>query len=628
MKYHYDSTKQKRVRSRDGSVRRSQVIGTYGPGALVNLLEHSVIISSLKHWREKGEAAVIQERRLLEQDCFKSFLEIDQHEPFQYPPSCDDKSQAAKAGIPGLEFPWMSVCPACKRLLHYKDADLDGSYSDGVRRHNCRPGGVKVVPMRFVGACAAGHIQDYPWHGFVHGKGECRGSELYFYEDPGGDFNKIRIRCGTCGKQNYLGAAKNPNTAPGCKGLRPWLPFGNNEECSNKIRLISRTASSAYFPVTVSSLTIPEPDDRLILSLRRDAQNLAEFSDDEVFLDRYLQKKHSELIEVYGVDEVKQAVQKIIKGDASPRLELRTAEYLRLRDSPPNDPSKVDSTLDDVASEFRARCLPPDPSIANYVKTVTLVERLRETRVQLGFTRLSPIEHNNQGLPQDDVKWAPLSEPVKWLPGVTIKGEGVFLEFQKDALRSWEERPEVQSRREELMQAWYEHEVQQGNAEDDSIDRQKFPGIRKYLIHSIAHLLIKQISLRCGYSASAIRERLYVGAFGPNDSQIMNGILLYTGTPGSEGTLGGLVEEGKRIHIHLQNAIEDARLCSGDPICSSHICRPAENNEPNDERYLEGAACHGCLYVAEPSCEYFNHYLDRCLVAETVSQGKGLAFFE
>jgi hypothetical protein len=117
-----------------------------------------------------------------------------------------------------------------------------------------------------------------------------------------------------------------------------------------------------------------------------------------------------------------------------------------------------------------------------------------------------------------------------------------------------------------------------------------------------------------GDAAASIRERIYVrdGAYG---------LLLYTGTPDAEGTLGGLVQVGRRIARHLDAALELGRLCSNDPVCASH---PPDGR---DERALHGAACHGCLFVAEPSCERFNLDLDRALVVPTLGHPAGLAYF-
>ena len=143
-----------------------------------------------------------------------------------------------------------------------------------------------------------------------------------------------------------------------------------------------------------------------------------------------------------------------------------------------------------------------------------------------------------------------------------------------------------------------------------------FPGLPHLMLHSLSHLLITAVSLDCGYSASAIRERVYAGEYG-------YGILLYTAAAGSEGSLGGLVEVGRDIESHLQRALELGRLCSNDPVCAQHD--PANRHE---ERFLHGSACHGCLLIAETSCEWRNEFLDRALVVPTVSTPDAAFFGE
>ena len=61
---------------------------------------------------------------------------------------------------------------------------------------------------------------------------------------------------------------------------------------------------------------------------------------------------------------------------------------------------------------------------------------------------------------------------------------------------------------------------------------------------------------------------------------------------------GGLGQEARRIEAHLQHALRAAALCSNDPVCADHI--PGHSME---ERWLHGAACHGCTLIAETSCE-------------------------
>jgi Domain of unknown function (DUF1998) len=156
---------------------------------------------------------------------------------------------------------------------------------------------------------------------------------------------------------------------------------------------------------------------------------------------------------------------------------------------------------------------------------------------------------------------------------------------------------------------------------DDGEPREGLPeffGVRYYLLHSLAHLLIQAVALSCGYSASSIRERIYCAP--QNADQPMAAFLLSTGTTGSEGTLGGLLDEGRRIENHLRRARDLALLCSNDPVCAHH-----DPSRDPTRRYLHGAACHGCLFIAEPSCEQFNRFLDRALVFPTLGLEK-LAF--
>ncbi len=98
-------------------------------------------------------------------------------------------------------------------------------------------------------------------------------------------------------------------------------------------------------------------------------------------------------------------------------------------------------------------------------------------------------------------------------------------------------------------------------------------------------------------------------------------MLLYTGSSDAEGTLGGLIEVGRRISEHVRTALDMAELCSNDPVCAQH--QPENTHE---HRFLHGASCHGCLLIAETSCEQHNDFLDRALVVRTVDN-RGTEFF-
>jgi len=152
-------------------------------------------------------------------------------------------------------------------------------------------------------------------------------------------------------------------------------------------------------------------------------------------------------------------------------------------------------------------------------------------------------------------------------------------------------------------------------AEARKVER-AFPGGPYVLLHTLSHLVIQSLAMRCGYPASSIRERIYADEAGGR-----YGLLLYTGTTDADGTLGGLVQQARHIEDHLAQALRSGALCSHDPICSQHS--PGESLE---NRWLHGAACHGCALVAETSCEMRNDYLDRALVVPVLGLG-GAAFF-
>jgi hypothetical protein len=240
---------------------------------------------------------------------------------------------------------------------------------------------------------------------------------------------------------------------------------------------------------------------------------------------------------------------------------------------------------------------------------VIQLHRLREVMALAGFTRIDAVTPDIDGEYESDVERAPLALEPTWFPAVENRGEGLFVQIRADAVKRWLARNSVERRLDDLRtghQAWAENRKSKKN----------FPGGPYVLLHTLSHLLIQSVAMRCGYPASSIRERIYA------DYEVNRfGILLHTGSPDAEGTLGGLVQQARYIEDHLRGALEAARLCSNDPICAHH--RPGSKIE---QLFLLGAACHGCALVAETSCEMRNDYLDRALVVPIVGL-RGAAFF-
>jgi len=246
-------------------------------------------------------------------------------------------------------------------------------------------------------------------------------------------------------------------------------------------------------------------------------------------------------------------------------------------------------------SNFYARCHPlksPRSPLMEMIERVVLVHRLREVITQVGFTRFESETPDIEGELDLGVRRGELAREVSWLPAVENHGEGIFLALESDAINRWLARAEVKKRGKALADGF-------DAAQRKHPSKVGFLGLPYVLVHSLSHLLITAVSLECGYSASSIRERIYATPAG-------YGLLLHTGTPDAEGTLGGLVQVGRRIEQTLSYALELGRLCSNDPVCAQH-----SPDNPHEERFLHGAACHGCLLISETSCERHNQLLDR-----------------
>src|SRR5690606_7105826 len=133
--------------------------------------------------------------------------------------------------------------------------------------------------------------------------------------------------------------------------------------------------------------------------------------------------------------------------------------------------------------------------------------------------------------------------------------------------------------------------------------------------HTFAHLLIDQVAREAGYPASSLRERLYAGSD-------MAGILIYTASADSAGSLGGVaaMADPDRLGPAFVEAQRRLSWCSADPVCIE------STGAGTDGANL--AACHNCSLLPETSCEEFNVLLDRgSLFGTPESEDTGLFDF-
>ncbi|MCY4369951.1 MAG: DUF1998 domain-containing protein, partial [bacterium] len=318
--------------------------------------------------------------------------------------------------------------------------------------------------------------------------------------------------------------------------------------------------------------------------------------------------KVAEQLNPFADAEVMRAIEQRRGGVASDRT-VKEAEIEAILSAPEGFGDDVP-----VDPDFHARRLPdtvwrdPGSGISSGIQSVIQLHRLREVLALIGFTRFEAAVRDIHGEYETDVERADIAIEPSWFPAIENRGEGVFAHLRPSAVHAWMQRTSVKERINELLAGHKAWRRSRGKGAGG------FPDGPYILLHTLAHLLIQSMAMRCGYPASSIRERVYVESGN-------YGILLYTGSPDAEGTLGGLVQQARHFEQHLGHALDTGLLCSNDPICAQHTA-----HQGFEERWLHGAACHGCTLIAETSCEMRNDYLDRALVVPVLGR-EDAAFF-
>lgn len=608
-------------------IRRSQVISTFGPGAMVDLPDDSVMIGGLEHWGATGDPDRDGFQQIFEDRLIAMLRQGFKNPALRLfsPPVDSREPEKVPTGVTAWKFPEWFVAQYEEKwggrgAIRSRPLVHAGSLVRG--KHVRDKKGFAVVPIRFVQACVNGHISDIDWYGYVHGKGNpCRRPLWLDERGTSGDLADVIIRCECKLSRSLVEATKLAGETPPlgyCKGQRPWLGPNAAERCGSDDlnpdvtlprqpnKLLVRSASNAYFTQLVSAISIPDGDDKLRKAVE-EAWEFLEIVETEADLLREM--KRARVKAAVSAFPPKRVLGEILRRSGGGPMKTKGIKQAELDTLLASEESMGE---DAPEGDFYAKAIPlpvPADERMSKLERVVLVHRLREVVTQIGFTRFEPMTRDVDYSLELGVRSASLARDVSWLPAVENRGEGIFLSFRREAIESWLKDDAVKRRKAELEAGFAAWERAHPGG------KTRFPGVVYVMLHSLSHLLITAVSLECGYAASSIRERVYVGENG-------YGILLYTGTPDAEGTLGGLVQVGRKLGDHLANALELGALCSNDPVCAQH----APHN-PREERFLQGAACHGCLLISESSCEWRNEFLDRALVVPTV-EAAGAEFFK
>jgi len=608
-----------------GDVRPSQVMWSNGPGSLIDLPHLAVIGLGLDFW-DCSRARSIREPRLLQAVRRELGYQVDQ---LLAPPIADDDQGPGRPpanrvadGIPVVPFPRWLRCPICGTLAEY-DSGLFELKTDAYRpdrtrfvHTNCQKakgGSPRVVPARFLAACRGGHLDDFPWRWFVHrGASKCKGSLIFYEVGASLQTENLWVKCTACDASRSMLEAfgeEGKKALPACRGNHPHLQTFE-DGCNEDLRPVLLGASNSWFPVTLSALAIPTGDDKLAEQVKESWHMLSKIEKEEQLelgLDIVKESGRSPRLFDHSSRDIWKAIEKyrsrLAEEGEEETVSLKDLEWevLTSENPPTNWP------------DFSARHAELPSKYAEVFESVLLVERLRGVNALVGFTRVEPPEEGIAGA--EPPPRAPLSRySPSWVPATEVRGEGIFIQFAPDRVREWLELNQVTERIALLLKG---HRRWRAARRLEPVDA-NFPGAVHILVHSFAHILLRELALECGYNEASIRERIY--ASGPEDKEVHAGLLLYTAAADSDGTLGGLVELGKPENLGrlISQGLKRAQVCASDPLCSEH-------SAANDGT-LHGAACHACSFVSETSCELGNRYLDRALVTPTL-QVATTAFF-
>ena len=553
--------------------RQSQLVTTYGVGSLFPAGDQSFIICGLDEWDERY-CPIIEEPRLA------ASLGVQE---FRAP-----SSGLKKGDVPAVRFPEYHYCPNCQRLDRFWKFDAQTMQCPDCARD--------LTPSRFVVCCENGHIEDFPYFEWVHRGSQLATSDHHMMrikaEGASSSLADIVVSC-SCGvvPHNLDGSFSRGalREIKSCAGHRPWLPDSPDEGCTKMLRTLQRGSSNVWFSVTRSTISIPPWSGAGARFVDRYWTVLDALPHDE--LTKYLSKMliHEPGLTTQAVLDAIRLRRGITGQQGMSEAQLRVGEYHALVDG--NDEGPRDA--------FRCREVDVAEKLEPLVAQVSRADRLREVRALHGFTRVSPTPTMTTAPSLSSLS----SEHLHWLPATEVLGEGVFVRLDEDELKRWEATDWARSRQDLLATSTKKHETASGGSGSQA------PSARFLALHTLAHLLVKEFSLDAGYPIASLRERVYAD---PGQS----GILIYTASSDSAGSLGGLaaLSEPDRFAEVVTTAIEKARWCSNDPVCTESV--------PSGVDGANLSACHACLLLPETSCENGNVHLDRaCVIGEGTDTG-------
>lgn len=592
-------------------IRLSHLLGHSSVGAIVRGANGLVVVQDTRQWTDRqgfsaGKLIPYVER-------VRAALGLE--EQLCEPPVAKElaNGQVDGTSVPATRFPSWMRCPSCGSLYRWPWRNGQPDHAPHCNYQGCK-NHPKLEQVTWVLAHPEGYLADVPWHFLAHqgardpSQRNCKVQDQLRLIERG--YEERILRCGACRAGTRFRGDERVGFGQG--RMQPWTkddlvpPIEVGEEGDQDLaQVLVINDTRVYVPVAESVLVIP-PESRVrkgtvVDRLYRNSGDRSRIDGARTPLARKGVIRTLATEYRCSTKDIETALADLARGyplygeNLTPG-QLRESEFKAFLEVLPDQREDEDLVTRNRSDEWRELGISVDlgtneQEIVNGVRHLVRVDRLKAVKVFKGFSRLGGEEI----VPPDIVGES------DWLPAIELYGEGIFLALDEDRLKVWEQTPAVVSRLNRLLPRF----AQSGRDVPNPLTT------RFMLLHTLSHLLMRQIESEGGYPAASLIERIYCASA----PEPMAGILIHVAVPDIAGSLGGLAElsEPRRFLGILIRALEHSRWCSLDPVCSEH-----EGQGPG---LLNRAACHACALVPEPACEYGNTLLDRGFVKDDAANG-------
>lgn len=502
-----------------------------------------------------------------------------------------------------------------------------------------------LIQDNIVLICDHGHISDFPWSSFLRWRTDNpfdinldKPVDLFTYSLCCGTIDKplakIKItsstanasgfdgkwlKCENCERQTSLKGLMSVKIK--CPGHKPWeaLTYLNNdiwkhngnpksrnsqppkdEKCnsSKPMKVALTTGNNLYYSRILSSIYMPDElfkDERII--------KLKKLENDIDNLDKSSPSWSIDIMNLVGqINSLKMELEIQPKKEETTELQkdiiYRFEEFKALTKKSQNEINRDEKHLKvkDVTQNLEGT------NLSKYFTRILRIDNMKITSAQLDFSRVVPVDSDSDGIIAKNI-FRSKADSVQVYPVVENYGEGIFFAFNEELINLFSKNDgAIDSINDKLKNL-------DNNSDAFSKGAIKY-GLENnwqlYLVHSFAHLIMRELEFKCGYPTASLSERIYVSN---NPNYQMYGCMIYT-AEGAEGSMGGLIAQTRPDNLIklITNALERARICNSDPLCWE--------SDGQGLFELNFASCFSCSLVSETACEHRNIYLDRRILVD------------